>query len=129
MSRTDVPFQAGAHDIPEVVPSGVFPLVLVVYTVKQLMFPLRTRGPMWKTIWEVVTAPSTSPSFFHGYVGDIFTSMVKVFQDIAWTICFLVSGDWLISEDLKASTRHEWYVANRRKIFIRSGFLLQFCTH
>ena len=103
-----LPLQSGAHDIPEFVPPGVFPLVLVLYTVLQLVFPLRTRVPMWKSIWQVITAPSTSPSFYHGYVGDIFTSMVKVFQDIAWTICFMVSGDWLISEDSKESTRHEW---------------------
>jgi len=87
-------------------PSGIFPFLLVVYTVAQLVFPLRTRVPMWNSIWQVVTAHS--PSFYHGYVGDIFTSMVKVFQDIAWTICFVVSGDWLIDEDLKQSTRHVW---------------------
>lgn len=100
--------QAGAHDIPRVVPAGVFPLVLVLYTIKQLIFPLRVRVPMWKAIWQVVTAPATSPSFFLGYVGDIFTSMVKVFQDIAWTICFTLSGDWRIPEDAKHVTRHSW---------------------
>jgi xenotropic and polytropic retrovirus receptor 1 len=89
-------------------PSGIFPFILVLYTVYNLIFPLRTRGPMWKSIWSVAMAPSTSPSFYHGYVGDIFTSMVKVFQDIAWTICFMFSGDWLIDEDLKESTRHPW---------------------
>lgn len=40
------------------------------------------------------------PSFFHGYIGDIFTSMVKVFQDIAWTICWVVSGEFTRSEEL-----------------------------
>lgn len=101
-------YKAGAHDIPEIVPSGAFPMILVMYTIGQLIFPLRTRVPMWKSIWSVISAPSTSPSFYHGYVGDIFTSMVKVFQDIAWTICFLLSGDWLIPEDLEEATRHEW---------------------
>ena len=89
-------------------PSGTYPFVLVVYTVLQLIFPLRTRVPMWKSMWAVITSPSTSPSFYHGYVGDIFTSMVKVFQDIAWTTCFVASGDWLISEDLKEASRHQW---------------------
>jgi hypothetical protein len=67
---------------------------------------------MWQAIWEVVTAGMNSPSFFHGYVGDIFTSMVKVFQDMLWTICFVFSGDWLISEDLAASTKHQWSRTN-----------------
>ena len=108
ISLLQFPFKAGAHDIPNVMPSGVFPFILVLYTVYHLIFPLRTRCPMWKTIWSVVMAPSTSPSFFDGYVGDIFTSMVKVFQDIAWTTCFIFSGDWLIDEDVKRSSRHLW---------------------
>ena len=63
---------------------------------------------MWHAIWKVVTAPLHSPSFFHGYIGDIFTSMVKVFQDIAWTLGWVFSGDFLISEDLMRSNKHEW---------------------
>ena len=83
-------------------------MVLVAYSVLQLIFPLRTRVPMWKSMWAVVSSPSTSPSFFHGYIGDIFTSVVKVFQDIAWTTCFVASGDWMIDEDTKEASRHEW---------------------
>ena len=82
--------------------------MMVLYTVWNLVFPLRTRIPMWKAIGKVVTAPLDSPNFFHGYIGDIFTSMVKVFQDVVWTICWVGSGDFMISEDLKQSTKHEW---------------------
>ena len=101
-------YKAGAHDIPGSFPAGLFPFLLVIYTVHQLVFPLRTRVPMWRAIFEVVTAPMTAPTFFHGYVGDIFTSLVKVFQDLIWTFFFVISGDWMISEDLKASTKHHW---------------------
>ena len=93
-------YKAGVHDIPgEDIPAGLFPFILVMYTLLQLVLPLRTRVPMWISIWKVISAPLTSPSFYHGYVGDIFTSMVKVFQDLAWTFCFIFSGDWLIPED------------------------------
>lgn len=105
-------YKAGAHDVPGNFPAGVFPFFLVVYTCYQLIFPLKVRLPMWHTIWEVVTAPMTAPSFFHGYVGDIFTSMVKVFQDMLWTICFIFSGDWMLSEDKELSTAHEWSRTN-----------------
>lgn len=101
-------YKAGAHDIPWSFPAGVFPVILLLYTAYQLVFPIRVRGPMWETVWQVITAPMTSPSFFHGYVGDIFTSMVKIFQDLVWSIFFVVSGDWLISEDLPASAYHSW---------------------
>ena len=101
-------YKAGAHDIPGKLPAGVFAVLLVMYTLFQLLFPFRIRMPMWGNIWKVVTAPVSSPSFFHGYIGDIFTSMVKVLQDIAWTIFFVFSGDWLVNEDLPAAARHSW---------------------
>lgn len=101
-------YKAGAHDVPGDFPAGIFPLLLVIYTTYRLIFPLRVRGPMWVSIWEVITSPMTSPTFFHGYVGDIFTSMVKVFQDLAWTACFVLTGDWMISEDLEESHVHLW---------------------
>jgi hypothetical protein len=63
---------------------------------------------MWHAVWKTVTAPLHSPSFFHGYVGDIFTSMVKVFQDVAWTICWVFSGDFTASEDLKDASTFQW---------------------
>jgi hypothetical protein len=33
-------------------------------------------------------------------------SMVKVFQDILWAVCFVVSGDWLLSEAGHHHTGH-----------------------
>jgi hypothetical protein len=101
-------YKAGAHDIPGKFPAGIFPMLLVIYAVFQLVFPLRKRMPMWDNIGKVITAPVSSPTFFHGYIGDIFTSMVKVFQDLAWTVFFVFSGDWLVNEDLPASSRHTW---------------------
>lgn len=64
---------------------------------------------MWAAIFEVITSPMTSPRFFTIYIGDVFTSMVKVFQDVAWTFGFVLSGDFLIPEDeLKEETLHSW---------------------
>ena len=70
-------YKAGAHDIPEVIPTEMYPLILVLFTICKLIFPLRQRRLMWQTIYKVVSSPLHSPTFFHTYVGDIFTSMVK----------------------------------------------------
>lgn len=86
--------------------------MLVMYTIFQLIFPLRSRLPMWEAIWKVATAPLHPPSFFHGYVGDIFTSMVKVFQDVAWTVCWVASGGFTRSEDMKNNTTFPWVSAH-----------------
>jgi xenotropic and polytropic retrovirus receptor 1 len=93
-----------------VLPDGGYPFILVLYTTYNLIFPFRTRVPMWRAIWKVVTAPLHPPTFFHGYVGDIFTSFVKVFQDIAWTICWVFTGSFMNSDDLggTATTNFSW---------------------
>ena len=101
-------YKAGAHDIPGRFPAGLVPFVLVLFTIYHLIFPLQIRSHMWKAIWLVVTTPATSPSFYHGYIGDIFTSMIKVFQDLVWTGFFIGTGDFLISEDSNKSTKHPW---------------------
>ena len=112
-------YKAGVHDIPgDTLPAGIFPFLLVMYTLLQLLWPVKTRIPMWLSIWKLITTPTSSPSFFDGYVGDIFTSMVKVFQDIVWTSFFILSGDWLVSEDLKASGKHKWAHTNLYKHYL-----------
>ena len=108
-------YNSGAGDIPDIIPPGGYPFILVLYTIKCIVFPLKTRVPMWKAIGAVVTAPLSAPTFFQTYVADVFTSMVKVFQDILWTGCFVVSGDFLIKErndiNIDALDWHEsfWY--------------------
>jgi len=79
-------------------PPGCYAFLLVLYTIKSLVFPLKTRKPLWRAIFSVITAPITAPTLFHTYIADVFTSMVKVFQDILWTGCFVVSGDFMLSE-------------------------------
>jgi len=110
-------YKSGAHDMPDLIPPGCYAILLVVYTLKCMIFPLRTRGPLWIAIWEVVTAPLTSPKFFHTYVADVFTSMVKVFQDMVWASCYVLSGDFWFSEnehnDVEPhSWQHEFWYKN-----------------
>lgn len=100
--------KSGAHAIPDLVPAGVYPFILVLFTVRHLIFPWKTRSVMWKKIWEVVSAPMTSVTFFHTYIGDVLTSMVKVFQDIAWTLGFILSGDFLVPEEDTTSAVRAW---------------------
>jgi len=91
-------YKAGANDMPQWVPPGAYPMFLVLYTIKSLVFPWKIRKPLWMAIRQVLMSPLVSPTFFLTYVGDVFTSMVKVFQDLLWTACFVLSGDWLLSE-------------------------------
>lgn len=41
-------YNSGAGDIPDIIPPGCYPFILVLYTIKCIVFPLKTRVPMWK---------------------------------------------------------------------------------
>ena len=92
-------YKAGAHAIPHVIPTEMYPLILMLVTLYKLFFPLRKRHPMWQTVYKVLTSGVRTPTFFHTFIGDFFTSMVKVFQDIVWSICWLLAGSFLATED------------------------------
>jgi hypothetical protein len=87
-------FKALRKDGFSLIPPNYFPVALCAYVGYKLVFPLELRKPFWKTTWEVVTAPFSPLAFRHGYVADVFTSMVKVLADLAYTLCFVSTGDW-----------------------------------
>ena len=69
-----------------------FPLFLFSFMMYKLVHPWKHRRNLWKSAWEVVTAPFAPLTFRHGFVADIFTSMVKVWADLAYTACFFLTG-------------------------------------
>lgn len=103
-------YKTSTHTMPEWFPPGIYPAFLVLYTIWRFIFPLRQRKPLWLAMARACTAPLTSPSFFHTYVADVLTSMVKIILDLLWTICFIVSGDFLIPDtiDNANDSRHQW---------------------
>lgn len=103
-------YKADAGDMPLWIAPRVYPLILVGYALRCLFSPWKTRKHLWKTIREAIAAPLIQPTFFHVYVGDVFTSMVKVFQDLLWTGCWLVSGDFLVATHSKHQHGHDVHV-------------------
>eukprot|EP00816_Leptocylindrus_hargravesii_P012287 CAMPEP_0196806948 /NCGR_PEP_ID=MMETSP1362-20130617/6884_1 /TAXON_ID=163516 /ORGANISM="Leptocylindrus danicus, Strain CCMP1856" /LENGTH=831 /DNA_ID=CAMNT_0042180649 /DNA_START=208 /DNA_END=2699 /DNA_ORIENTATION=+ len=101
-------YKAGAHDIPNIAPPGFYALLLLLYTLKRLIFPLEVKKHLWLAIKETLFAPVTPVTFYHSYVGDVFTSMVKVFQDMVWTLCYFASGDFLLPTEDDSSSRNNW---------------------
>jgi hypothetical protein len=58
---------------PGLIPPGAYPMFLILYTIKCLIFPWKFRKPMWVAIRQVLLASFVSPTFFLTYVGDVFT--------------------------------------------------------
>ncbi len=58
---------------PDLIPPGAYPMFLILYTIKCLVFPWKLRRPLWISIRKVLLASFVSPTFFLVYVGDVFT--------------------------------------------------------
>ncbi|KAL3767430.1 hypothetical protein ACHAW5_004823 [Stephanodiscus triporus] len=101
-------YKADSGDMPLLIPPRAYPFFLIMYTIKCLIFPWKMRKPLWIAIKQVISAPFVSPTFFLTYVGDVFTSMVKVFQDLLWSFCFVASGDFLLRESDPGKYDHSW---------------------
>jgi len=107
-------YKSDAGDMPLWIPPGAYPTFLIIYTIKCLIFPWKRRLPMWIAIKQLIMAPFISPTFFVTYVGDVSASMVIVFRDLLWTVCFVVSGDFILmvgneEDHVHAWTGHVWY--------------------
>lgn len=75
---------------------GYYPLALALYTVYfYLVRPWGRQLGLLRTVWEVVASPLYAVTFLHTFVGDYMTSTVKVTQDLAWSVCFFWSGEFL----------------------------------
>ncbi|CAM9696047.1 unnamed protein product [Laminaria digitata] len=87
------------HRFPSELPAGYLPLMLCVYVIFQaslVVVPFRKSWEFWRVVARVLVAPLCKVEFFATYVADVMTSSVKTTQDIAWTICFFLSGDFLL---------------------------------
>jgi len=59
--------------LPNLIPPGAYPMFLILYTIKCMIFPWKLRKPLWISIRKVLLASFVSPTFFLTYVGDVFT--------------------------------------------------------
>jgi len=83
-----------------------------MYTLYCLFMPWKNKKPLFLAIQNVMTSGFNSSTFFTQYVADVFTSLIKVFQDWAWTFCYILSGDFL-----KRSVRRRTLLAVSPNLF------------
>lgn len=81
---------------PAWIPAGYYPLSLCVYALYKLVTPWERRQVLWSAVMRCLAAPFRPVTFLDSYAADVLTSMVKVFQDIAWSVCYFISGQFLL---------------------------------
>ncbi|KAF0686520.1 Aste57867_21707 [Aphanomyces stellatus] len=109
-------FKALRGDIPiHILPPYVIPFLLFLALLLKLVFPLKQRRSLLLTVLRVVAAPWAIVRFREAYVGDILTSLVRVFVDLAWSSCYFVSGAFVEADPTghdvcSTSTTFHWVV-------------------
>jgi len=70
-----------------------FPLILFFICAAKAIFPWNQRKLyFWTVVSYTLSAPMHDVQFRDGFIGDIFTSMVRPMQDLAFTSFYLLSG-------------------------------------
>lgn len=88
---------------------GTFILFGIAIAAYRLIFPWQNRRHLWTTLFRVVFCFCNEPvNFFDTYVGDVLTSMVKIFLDVAFTVGFVCSGDVLLEGKESRHAGMEW---------------------
>ncbi|TMW69362.1 hypothetical protein Poli38472_001518 [Pythium oligandrum] len=81
---------------------GYYPLALFVYTFYYyIVRPWGQQKGLWRTVLETIGSPFFSVTFFHVFVGDYLTSTVKVTQDLAWSMCFFATKEFLLKDHVQ----------------------------
>ena len=80
-----------------------FPFSLFFFSVILFFSPIhfahfRTRAFVARSLWQVVTAPFSRVDFSDAFIGDQLCSLVNIFSDVFYSLCFFLSGDFVSSD-------------------------------
>ena len=110
----DIPIlsTAGHHDPRLQYCTRAVLVVLVGGSSWRLLTQLLCERGLGSVVAGVVLAPFAPVTFFHSFIADTGTSLVKVWQDVAWSACFFLSGDWLLNAHDYAKLGGAWRVSS-----------------
>jgi hypothetical protein len=93
------------------VSEGVFVLAGFAAAAHRLVFPWVERRGLWRALGAVACPWATAEvSFFHTYVGDVLTSMVKCFLNLQFTVLYIASGDvWRPARMHHSFEKPQWF--------------------
>jgi hypothetical protein len=74
---------------------GIWPIIPFTFIIYKSVFPWAERKQVWTVVRDTVIAPCVEVSFCMNFAGDVLTSLVKPIVDVAYTLCYYFSGDWL----------------------------------
>jgi len=76
---------------------GIFPAALFIHMVGTLFYPAHRGQLMLYSLSRVLMAPFCAVSLWTSFVADVLTSMAKPFTDLAYSVCYVFSGECLLA--------------------------------
>jgi hypothetical protein len=83
------------------------PVLLTLFLLWRMIYPFETRKHWLYLLWKVLAAPWYQVDFCAGYVGDLFTSLVRVFVPFAFSMIYVA-----ISLAAWVTNHMEWAVSS-----------------
>lgn len=80
------------------------PAVAACFAGYRLCVPWARRKHLWHSLSRVVAAPCVEVKFVDTYVADVLGSMVKIWLDALWAVCFFGTGDFVLSWNKRKET-------------------------
>lgn len=74
---------------------GIFPASMLLAMVGELMLHGRFRFA-FRSLGRVLAAPLYTVDLWSSFVGDVLTSLVKPMTDMAYSLCYIAHGEWLL---------------------------------
>jgi len=94
-------------DFPHWLPAPYLPMILVLTSIGWILANFSSSKGIAMVCWEVVSLLwlGGEVNFLTAFVADVFTSMAKLWVDLAYTFCVLFTGSWLHDSDELTQTR------------------------
>ena len=90
--------RVGALD--SVFPGYTYPTALLLVTIIYLTYPWKGgKEIMWRIFGNVAIAPFGDVNFRESFLADYLTSLVKVFTELSYGLCYVLSGDIVKYDD------------------------------
>lgn len=75
---------------------GIFPASMLLAMVGELLLHGRRFRFAFRSLGRVLAAPLCVVDLWSSFVGDVLTSLVKPMTDMAYSICYVAHGEWLL---------------------------------
>ncbi|OQR96037.1 hypothetical protein ACHHYP_17194 [Achlya hypogyna] len=81
---------------------GYVLLALFLYMIYFYLFrEFKLKIGLIRVVGRIMCAPWYPVTFLHTFIGNYMLSMQRMNQDIAWSVCFFVTGEFLETDDLQ----------------------------